>query len=85
MIFASDNTGPAHPRVMDALLKANDGYAMPYGNDPLSAEAADAVRTLFEAPDAAVHLVATGTAANALALSVLTKRVLSPSGPCGRG
>ncbi|MBY6201199.1 low specificity L-threonine aldolase [Maritalea mobilis] len=71
MMFASDNTGPAHPNVMEAVTRANEGYAMPYGNDALSGLAADAMRRLFEAPDAAVHLVATGTAANSLALGVM--------------
>lgn len=69
MNFASDNTGPAHPRIIDALVAANTGAAAPYGNDPLSADVADQIRTLFEAPEAAVALVATGSAANALALA----------------
>ncbi len=38
MNFASDNTGPAHPRVMEAILRANEGHAMPYGADPLMEE-----------------------------------------------
>ena len=70
MIFASDNTGPIHPSVMEAVVAANT-YAMPYGNDPISDAARDGIRTLFEAPEASVHLVATGTAANALALAAL--------------
>jgi threonine aldolase len=69
--FASDNTGPAHPRVMEALARANEGSAMPYGNDPVTEAAAAAVRDLFEAPKAAVVFVATGTAANALALACM--------------
>ena len=32
MHFMSDNTGPAHPRVMEALARANAGYASPYGS-----------------------------------------------------
>ena len=28
MFFASDNSGPAHPEVMAALMEANSGYAM---------------------------------------------------------
>ena len=68
MFFASDNAGPAHPQIMQALIDANAGYAMPYGNDPLTAQAVDRVREVFEAPEAAVYFVATGTAANALAL-----------------
>ena len=35
MFFASDNAGPAHPKVMDALVQANTGYAMGYGADPI--------------------------------------------------
>ena len=73
MIFASDNTGPVHPQIMAAVMAANDGYAMPYGNDATTAAARQAVRDLFEAPDAAVEFVATGSAANALALACLAK------------
>jgi threonine aldolase len=39
MHFASDNTGPVHPRVLEALARANEGYALPYGNDALWAGA----------------------------------------------
>lgn len=69
MYLASDNTGPAHPQVMEHVLVANEGYAMPYGADPIMERVRDRVRDVFEAPDAAVYLVATGTAANALALA----------------
>lgn len=69
MFFASDNAGPAHPKVMQRVLAANEGYAMPYGADVLMEEVRTRIRALFEAPKAAVYLVATGTAANALALA----------------
>jgi len=71
MFFASDNSGPVHPQVMDALAAANSGYAMPYGADALMDEVRDRIRDIFEAPQAAVYLVATGTAANSLALATL--------------
>ncbi len=71
MMFASDNMGPAAPEIIDAIARANEGHHMPYGNDPVTPEVVEAVRALFEAPEAAVHLVATGTAANALALATL--------------
>ncbi|MCC1491421.1 low specificity L-threonine aldolase [Cognatishimia sp. F0-27] len=71
MNFASDNGGPVPQAVLDAMARANEGYAMAYGSDPLSGAVADRIRTLFEAPDAAVYLVATGTAANSLALATL--------------
>jgi len=73
MYFASDNAGPVHPKVMEALMAANAGYALPYGADPIMDEVRARIRALFEAPEAAVYLVATGTAANALALATLCK------------
>ncbi|UWQ08497.1 threonine aldolase family protein [Aliiroseovarius crassostreae] len=73
MFFASDNTGPVHPDILAALTAANDGYAMPYGADDLNAQVTARIRDLFEAPEAAVYLVATGTAANSLALATLAQ------------
>ncbi|WP_425098132.1 threonine aldolase family protein [Tropicibacter sp. S64] len=73
MNFASDNGGPVHPKVLEALAAANDGYAMGYGNDPLTAEVVQGIRDLFEAPEAAVYLVGLGTAGNVLALSSLVQ------------
>ncbi len=73
MHFASDNSGPVHPRVMEVLMTANEGWAMPYGNDGWTRRAADKVRDVFEAPGAAVYFVATGSAANALAMATITK------------
>ncbi|WP_300012767.1 low specificity L-threonine aldolase [uncultured Roseobacter sp.] len=69
MFFASDNAGPGHPKVMQRVLAANEGYAMPYGADALMDDVRTGIRAIFEAPEAAVYLVATGTAANALALA----------------
>lgn len=70
MQFASDNTSPVPPEIMAALMRANQGYARSYGGDALMDEVQARIRDLFEAPDAVVHLVATGTAANALALAL---------------
>ena len=71
MFFASDNAGPVHPEVLEALAKANAGYAMPYGADDAMGRVRAQIREVFEAPDAMVHLVATGTAANTLALACM--------------
>lgn len=70
MFFASDNASPVPPQVMAALAEANRGYAMPYGNDPIMADVRARIRAVFEAPEAAVYLVATGTAANSLSLAI---------------
>jgi threonine aldolase len=71
MFFASDNAGPVPQQVLDALARANEGYAGAYGGDALSENVVAQIRDLFDAPNAAVYLVATGTAANSLALSCL--------------
>lgn len=73
MFFASDNAGPVHPEIMDAMARANNGYAMPYGADALMDQVRAQIRETFEAPEAAVYLVATGTAANVLALATLSQ------------
>ncbi|MBE1284301.1 MAG: low specificity L-threonine aldolase [Rhodobacteraceae bacterium] len=71
MFFASDNSGPVHPRVMERVAQANQGFAGAYGADPVMEGVRQQIRDLFEAPDAAVYLVATGTAANSLVLATL--------------
>jgi len=73
MYFSSDNTGPVPDEILAALTEANQGYAAPYGADPLTAEVTRRIRDVFEAPEAAVYLVALGTAANALALATLSQ------------
>lgn len=73
MFFASDNTGPVHPKIMDALSQANAGYAMPYGDDAMMGKVVEQIREIFEAPKAAVYLVSTGTAANSLILATLAQ------------
>ncbi len=68
MFFASDNGSGAAPEIMAAVQRANDGYARSYGADEIMTRVRAQIRTVFEAPEAEVYLVATGTAANALAL-----------------
>lgn len=70
--FASDNTAPATPEAMAALMAANTGFASGYGSDVTSARAADLLRAWLDA-DAEVRFVASGTAANAIALSTLCR------------
>lgn len=71
MNFASDNAGGVHPRIMAALEAANGGHVPAYGGDAITRAAQDRLREAFDAPEAAVHFVPTGTAANALALSLV--------------
>ena len=73
MFFASDNAGPVPQQVLDQMVSANSGYLPSYGADPQMEQVTRLVREKFEAPEAAVYLVGTGTAANALALSTLSQ------------
>ncbi len=68
MNFASDNTAPVAPAILDAIAKANSGYALGYGNDDWTLGVERRLSELFERQVAA-FLVPTGTAANALALA----------------
>jgi threonine aldolase len=70
--FASDNTAPATPEALQALIAANQGFTSGYGTDHISARAADLVRELLDA-DAEVRFVASGTAANAISLAALCR------------
>lgn len=71
MHFASDNGSGVPDAILAALGRANAGHAAGYGADALTARLQDRLREVFEAPQAAVHLLATGTAANALSLACL--------------
>ena len=68
--FCSDNASGAAPQILRALEAANSGAAMPYGEDDTTRRVAARLAEIFET-EAAVFPVATGTAANALALSVM--------------
>lgn len=73
MYFTSDNASGAHPQVLAAITRANEGYARSYGADEIMARVTARVREVFEHPEAAVYLVSTGTVANSLALAIHSK------------
>ena len=68
MNFASDNTAGMAPEILDAIVRANDGFVLGYGNDDQTKRVERRIGEIFER-DCAVFLVPTGTAANALALA----------------
>jgi threonine aldolase len=71
MDFVSDNAAGVAPAIMDAMVRANAGHAIGYGDDALSRRLERRFSALFER-EVAVFLVTTGTAANALALAHLS-------------
>jgi threonine aldolase len=66
--FASDNTAGVPPEMIDALVQANKGFALGYGNDDWTRRLNEQLNALFER-EVAIFLVPTGTAANAIALA----------------
>jgi threonine aldolase len=69
--FISDNCAGAAPEVIAALTEANKGLVLPYGNDDISRLVERIFADIFE-KEVRVFLVGSGTAANALGLSLLT-------------
>ncbi|MEO1042720.1 MAG: beta-eliminating lyase-related protein [Pseudomonadota bacterium] len=71
MLFTSDNWGGVHPNIMRAILEAEGGFAPAYGNDELTAKIKKRFEEVFE-HEIAIAFVPTGSAANAVALALLT-------------
>jgi threonine aldolase len=70
--FRSDNNAGLCPEAIAAIIAANDDHQVAYGDDEWTARAVDAFRALFGA-EVEVFFVATGTAANTLAIAALTE------------
>lgn len=68
--FASDNIAGAMPEVLEALGRFGGGFEPSYGDDSVSARAADLIRNLLDV-DAEIWFVGSGTAGNALAVAAL--------------
>lgn len=71
MNFRSDNTAPAAPEIIAALTRVNESAAPAYGEDQWSKQLDAAFTALFER-EVRVFTVASGTAANAIAVASLT-------------
>jgi threonine aldolase len=71
MNFRSDNTAPAAPEMIEALARVNTGAAAAYGEDEWSRALDVKMSEVFERA-VRVFTVASGTAANAIALASLT-------------
>lgn len=70
--FASDNNSPVHPDVMQAILSANQGHVLAYGDDYYTEKASAKLKQKFKT-DCDPFFVFTGTGANVLCLSALTR------------
>lgn len=72
MFFASDNWAGAHPRIAERLTANSDGFSRGYGDGDLDRVVYERFSEIFER-EVAVFFVATGTAANSLALAAYAK------------
>jgi len=71
MNFKSDNEAPAHPAMIEAVTRANEGFATAYSEDRWSRELNRRFSELFET-DCHVLPISTGTAANCAAIAELS-------------
>ncbi len=71
--FRNDYSAGAHPAVMEALCRTNLELTPGYGTDSYCREAADLIRSLCGAPEAAVHFFTGGTQVNKTALAAFLR------------
>jgi len=70
MNFKSDNEAPAHPAMLEAIARANQGMATAYADDEWSRRLNQAFSERFET-ECTVLPLATGTAANSITLAAM--------------
>src|SRR5512145_1283631 len=68
--FASDNYAGICPEALAAMVEANQGHEVSYGDDTWTAKASNLVRDVFET-NCEVFFVFNGTSANSLSLASL--------------
>jgi threonine aldolase len=68
--FASDNAAGVSPEVLEALVAANAGPALAYGDDPWTRRAEAALRDVFDAPVQTLFCWG-GTGANVVGLATV--------------
>jgi threonine aldolase len=71
MRFLSDNTASVCPEILQAIAAANRDLAVAYGDDPWTGRLDEALGAFF-GTELRAFAVATGTAANSLALATLS-------------
>ena len=70
--FASDNNSGVHPAVLQAIVDANNGHCIGYGDDPYTQETMQSFNKHF-GEHTKVFLVCTGTGANVLAIRTVAQ------------
>src|SRR5690554_1106800 len=71
-MFKSDNSSGVDPRILEAIIKINEGHVTPYGNDEITEKAKKAISKAF-GKDVDIYFVTSGTAANVIGLAGLLR------------
>ena len=69
ILFNSDYTEGAHPRILERLMETNLEQTTGYGEDAYCEAAREAIRKVCDAPEADVHFLVGGTQANFTVIS----------------
>lgn len=67
--FKNDYSEGCHPRLLEAMLRANADQQEGYGEDGYSIGAGDSIRAVFHCPGSDVHFVSGGTQANLIVIA----------------
>jgi threonine aldolase len=70
--FASDNNAGVHPEILEAIIRANEGHVVAYGDDPYTDHAITVFKKHF-GKQVEVFFVFGGTGANVLGLKAATE------------
>lgn len=70
--FASDNNAGVHPKILQAIERANRGHVIAYGDDPYTEAAVKKFREHL-GNDIDVYFVFSGTGANVIGLKAITE------------
>lgn len=73
ILFNSDYTEGAHPRILERLIETNLEQTTGYGEDAYCEAAREAIRKVCDAPEADVHFLVGGTQANFTVISSALK------------
>ena len=73
ILFNSDYTEGAHPRILERLMETNLEQTTGYGEDAYCEAAREAIRKVCDAPEADVHFLVGGTQANFTVISSALK------------
>lgn len=69
ILFNSDYTEGAHPRILECLTQTNFEQTVGYGEDEYCMAAKEAIKKVCECPEADVHFLVGGTQANLTVIS----------------